>query len=112
MLIDLLFQIVIAMEPSRLGTATKRRTREQMKELKNEFEQTDLTVHSFSRLHNISTAILYRWKNAYQNGGGKSSGFARVTITPSQHGAQGLFAEVGGIRIYQPVSASFLKELL
>ena len=101
------------MEPSRLGTATKRRTREQMKELKNEFEQTDLTVHSFSRLHNISTAILYRWKNAYQNGGGKSSGFARVDLSSSPPCAlPGLFAEVRGIRIYQPVSASFLKELL
>ena len=100
------------MESSQLRTATKRRTRAQMQELKESFEKSNLAVHSFSRLHNISTAILYRWKNAYQNGGGKSSGFARVTITPSQHGAQGLFAEVGGIRIYQPVSASFLKELL
>ena len=100
------------MEPSQLRTATKRRTREQMLELRNKFEQTDLTVHAFSRLHNISTGILYKWKNRYKSDDNKAAGFARVTITPSQQVAQGLFAEVGGIKIYQPVSATFLKELL
>ena len=100
------------MEPSHLRTATKRRTRAQMLELKESFEKSNLAVHSFSRLHNISTAILYRLKNAYQNGGGKSSGFARVDPSSSPCASPGLFAEVRGIRIYQPVSASFLKELL
>ena len=43
------------MEPSHLRTATKRRTRAQMLELKESFEKSNLAVHSFSRLHNIST---------------------------------------------------------
>lgn len=90
----------------------KRRTREQMQELRNEFEQSNLTVHGFSRLHNISTGILYKWKNRYKNDNNKTVGFAKLDVRPSASGSPGLFAEVRGIRIYQPVSATFLKELL
>ena len=100
------------MESSQLGTVTKRRTREQMLELRNKFEQSDLTIHSFSRLHNISTGILYKWKKRYENDDDNRAGFARVDIKSSFPAVPGLFAEVKGIKIYQPVSATFLKELL
>lgn len=39
-----------------------------------------------------------------------SPGFAEVMVRSTLAGT--LFAEVNGIRIYQPVNASFLKELL
>jgi hypothetical protein len=39
-----------------------------------------------------------------------SAGFAKVVIRSSLPGT--LFAEVNGIRLYQPVHAAFLKELL
>jgi hypothetical protein len=43
----------------------------------------------------------------------KTSGFATVDIvSSSQLIVGGLFAEVKGIKIYQPVNPLFLKELL
>jgi hypothetical protein len=40
-------------------------------------------------------------------------GFTRLQINPSLPVTnQGLFAEVGSIKIYQPVAAAYLKELL
>lgn len=90
----------------------KRRTAAEMLELKCEFEKTKLTVHGFSRLHRVSSGILYRWKRQGQSKETKISGFARVEVSKSAPVENSLFAEVRGIRIYQQVSASFLKELL
>jgi hypothetical protein len=84
-----------------------------MLELREAFERSELTVHGFSKLHNISTAILYRWKNAAQGTEKKLSGFSRLSVQHSSVGqAASLFAEVNGIKIYQVVSATYLKELL
>jgi hypothetical protein len=55
---------------------------------------------------------LYRWKRQGQSKETKISGFARVEVSKSAPVENALFAEVRGIRIYQQVSASFLKELL
>jgi hypothetical protein len=44
------------------------------------------------------------------NGTTKKTGFAPVEIVPAA--INGLFAQVGNIKIYQPVSAAYLKELL
>lgn len=100
------------MELTQKRSSKKRRKRAQILELLQAFEKSEMTVRDFSKLNNISTGILYKWKNRYKNGGNKTAGFARIDITAPHQVAQGLFAEVNGIRIYQPVSATFLKELL
>ena len=100
------------MELTQKRSSKRRRKRAQILELLQEFEKSDMTVRDFSKLHNISTGILYKWKNRYKNDDTKTVGFAQVNINPTSHAPRGLFAEVRGIKIYQPVSATFLKELL
>ena len=67
-------------------------------------------------MHYISTGNFHKWKSRYKDdpvGKKKRPGFATFDIVSlSQAASPGLFAEVGRIKIYQPVSASFLKELL
>ena len=98
-------------ERSDMAHQRPRRTAEEMLELRREFEQTELTVHGFSKQYNISTGILYRWKRQGQSKEKEISGFAKVNINPGLSCANQLFAEVRGIKIYQAVSASYLKEL-
>jgi hypothetical protein len=100
------------MEFSQKRSSKKRRKRAEILELLQEFEKSEMTVKDFGKLHNISTGILYQWKNRYKSDDNKTIGFAKVNIKPSLTDRHGLFAEVRGIRIYQPVSATFLKELL
>jgi len=100
------------MEPTHKRSSRKRRKKAQILELLQEFEKSQMTVRDFSKLHSISSGILYKWKNRYKGNNSKPSGFAKVDVIQPKHVAQGLFAEVRGIRIYQHVSATFLKELL
>ena len=90
-----------------------RRSRQQIQELLNLFAKSNVSVKDFCKLHSISAANFHKGKSRYKTGKEKTSGFARVDVIDSSSSiSQGLFAEVKGIKIYQPVSASFLKELL
>lgn len=75
-----------------------------------EFRASGQSMSAFCQQHGINKNSLSRWASrgpvSQENG---RSGFALLQVrTPSPD----LFAEVNGIRIFQPVSASFLKELL
>lgn len=93
-----------------------RRSRQQIQELLNLFAKSDVSVKDFCKQQGISSANFHKWKSRYKSkpdGKEKTPGFARVDVVSSVHATMpGLFAEVKGIRIYRPVSASFLKELL
>ena len=85
------------------------RTRQERLQLLAEYEQGTQSIKSFCASHNIPTATFHNWKKNYANFNKESSGFASIEVTSA---STGLFAEVGRIRIYQPVSAAYLKELL
>ena len=71
--------------------------------------QSGQNIKSFCADRGIAGGTFHRWKRIYGADEGRSSaGFATVEITPES----GLFAMVGSIKIFQPVSASYLKELL
>ena len=93
-----------------------RRNRQQIQDLLNLFANSNSGVKDFCKQHSISPANFHKWKSRYKTGKKKKTGlpagqagFARVDVFSS---SASLFAEVNGIRIFQPVSASFLKELL
>ena len=90
-----------------------RRTRQQILELLAQFDQAGSSVVAFCNQHQISRANFHKWKSRYKivpQSVKPIPGFARVeVVSPMQSSA--LFAEVKGIRLYQPVSASYLKEL-
>jgi hypothetical protein len=71
--------------------------------------QSGQDVRSFCSSNRISTATFYRWIRKYGQSNSiiDQPGFAPLEVIPEP----GLFASVGSIRIYQAVSASFLKEL-
>jgi hypothetical protein len=87
------------------------RGKKQIERLLAEQAQSGQSARAFCAVQNIAVGTFYHWKGKY----GKSSvsikaGFAPIEIVPSA--GNGLFAEVGSIKIYQPVSAAYLKELL
>lgn len=92
-----------------------RRSHKQIEELLEGFEKGNSNIAEFCELHSISKATFHKWKSRYRTKTQKNAkgiGFARLKIpmraldTPS-----GLFAEVNGIKVYQPVAATYLKEL-
>lgn len=104
------------MEQAKEKSSRRRRSIQQIEDLLAEFEKSALSVKDFCSHHSISTANFYKWKSRYRRGtdnNSKTSAFAAFEVVSSlQHVSLGLFAEVGHIKIYQPVSASFLNELL
>src|SRR5687768_8057857 len=98
------------MESVKHSTRRPFRTRQERLQLLAEYEQGNQSVKSFCASHNISTATFHNWKKNHNCSTKEQSGFATVEVLTSA--SVGLFAEVGGIKIYQPVSASYLKDLL
>jgi hypothetical protein len=89
-------------------------SKDQMQNLLREFEVSSSTVKDFCSLHKINRTTFHNWKSRYKvkaNDKKQSSSFVTVEVGPTSSRSSSLFAEVGRIKIYQPVSAAFLKEL-
>lgn len=87
------------------------RSKQEIERLLVEHAQSGLSVKAFCSSIHIADGTFYHWKKKFSKASeaaGKT-GFAPIEIVPS---ACALFAEVGNIKIYQPVSAAYLKELL
>jgi len=100
---------------SAIKTRRSRRNILEIHDLLKEFKTGGSSALDFCKKHDISKATFYKWQSRYQQlaqSKRKRTGFARVDITPSSPAQNILFAEVKGIKIYQVVSATFLKELL
>jgi hypothetical protein len=91
-----------------------RRSKIQIEELLKEFEKGNANVAEFCGLHSISKAAFHKWQSRYRRKetNPKPGGFAKLKMATPDAGVPGvLFAEVHGIKLYQPVAASYLKEL-
>lgn len=97
------------MEEKKEKTARKYRGKAAIVKLLQEQIQSGQNIKSFCAGRDISEGSFHNWKQRYGAGGTvPSAGFATLQLTADP----GLFAMVGVIRIYQPVSAAYLKELL
>ena len=100
------------MEQVNESSPRPRRNSQQISALLAKFNSSGLTVSDFCERHQINENNLRKWiSRAKQKANKKEirrSAFAAVQVTTSE---SVLFAEVDGIRIYQPVTASYLKEL-
>jgi len=77
-------------------------------ELLREQQQSGLSIQTFCTQHSIPSGSFHNWKKKYGAGAAQSAS----SFTPVQINAPAtLFAEVNGIKLYQPVSAGYLKEL-
>jgi hypothetical protein len=93
------------MEPAKKS----RRTAQEIKALLALFDSSGMSAKQFCITNAISETAFYKWRGRYRAVEEKND-FIPLQIASAS--SPGLFAEVSGIRIYQPVSASFLKELL
>jgi hypothetical protein len=85
------------------------RSKAEILKILQEQAQSGQNVKSFCTAQCIASGTFHRWRQQYASRVDvRSSGFAPVHILPEA----GLFATVGSIRIYQPVSAAYLKELM
>ncbi len=104
------------MDQQQKTSVRHRRNRKQIEHLLSLQAKSNCTIKDFCNEHNLNASNFHNWKRRYKNTSGdrqSTSGFAPIQVTHSSPTAlHGLFAEVGGISIYQPVSASFLKELI
>lgn len=86
-----------------------RRTVTEIRGLLELFHSSGQGVKDFCIANGISETVFYKWRGRYRMVEEKNE-FIPLQLASSS--SPGLFAEVNGIRIYQVVSASFLKELL
>ena len=101
-------------------------TSQQKQYFLSEFSKSGMSSREFCKLHGLGESGFGKWQTKsrrllagvqgqQRSKPEKGAGFARLHIKSpvvKSSGQVGLFAEVGGIRIYQPVAASYLKELL
>ena len=104
------------MEQTNKKQTKSRRSREQTLELINKFDKTQgITVNAFRKLHQISEGSFYSARSRYRSAGSpsqKSAGFIAIAPPVFKEPSSTLFAEVGGIKLYHPVPADYLKALV
>ena len=87
-----------------------RRTSVEITSLLASYKQSGMSAKEFCKTHDITEGVFYKWRSRNLNRPlAKQSAF--IALQPSV-GTASLFAEVKGIKIYQAVEASYLKELL
>jgi hypothetical protein len=93
-----------------------RRSTKEVQELIQQYEKSGLSAKQFCKVHGLREAGFYKLRNRYHNKikTKQKPGFIPVGIcsAPTATVQSSLFCEVKGIKIYQPVSATFLKELI
>lgn len=100
------------MEQHEVSKVRMRRTHQQIDELLSQYEQSGCSVNEFCAMKGLNPGNFHKWLTRRKTGGADNTvtpGFSKVIMQALR--TEHLFAEVGGIRLYQPVSASYLKEL-
>jgi hypothetical protein len=80
-----------------------------------QYEDEGSTIKSFCQAQGIGRSTFTRWNRIYGHPKKKKAArkaFVPIEVPSSFSSVEGtLFAEVGGIKLYQRVEASYLKEL-
>jgi hypothetical protein len=80
-----------------------------------DYKKSKLSIKTFCIEKDIAKASFHNWKKKYGKRTvklGRQGSFAELQITPPAIVSAPLFAEVKEIKIYQWVTAAYLKELL
>lgn len=90
---------------------------EQIISLLDQFDKDKISLKTFCADHSICEQTFYNWRKRYLSRKVDTCGkFVEILPAAAEleipQGTGGLFAEVRGISIYQPVSASYLKALI
>ena len=102
------------MEQSINKPVKSRRTISQIYSLLDEYKNSNADIPTFCASHNICKATFHKWCSRYRDkhvNQNVANGFTTLQFAENNYASTVLFAEVKGIKIYQPVTASYLKEL-
>ena len=100
------------MEETQQSKRSRRSTAE-IRQLLEDFRQSGLTAMEFSKSIGITEGAFQKLRSRHgEKPTVEQRGFVNLHPVSSPGNERGLFAEVKGIRIYQTVSAQYLKELL
>ncbi|MGZ3890623.1 MAG: IS66 family insertion sequence element accessory protein TnpA [Methanobacteriaceae archaeon] len=95
---------------------TSKRSRNQIRELLRKYDKTSgITIKAFCKLHQVSEGSFYSARKRLRASAAplpKPAGFVALSRPAFTEATSTLFAEVNGIRLYQPVSADYLKALI
>lgn len=103
------------MDQPRTRQRKPRRSKEQLLELLSAYDKTNgMTIKEFCKLHKVTEGSFYAARKRQRGAAAQkqSIGFIPITRSAFEQPAHSLFAEVKGIRLYQPVPADYLKALL
>lgn len=103
------------MEQTIVKPKNKRRSRQDILQLLEAFTKAGISVQTFCDQHNIGKSTFHKWQSRYKHKAEASStatAFSAINIISAAGYSATLYAEVNGIKLYQPVSAAYLKELL
>jgi hypothetical protein len=93
-----------------------KRTQQQMFALIKEQQTGTMTVKEFCEVNKISEALYYYWRKKYQDNTKSVNEPQPDSFSLLQLGEEErygcLFAEYKGLKLYQPVAVSYLKELM
>ncbi|WPV67108.1 IS66 family insertion sequence element accessory protein TnpA [Chitinophaga sp. LS1] len=82
----------------------------------DQFDRDNVSLKEFCADKGISQATFFNWRKRYLSRSVNNSSFIElITSAPNAEvplSTGGIFAEFRGIRIYQPVSAAYLKALI
>lgn len=88
----------------------------EMLALIGEQKASQVPVKDFCKQHGLSQAAYYYWQKKFrrsqQAGSGQPGGFILLKKEPELSPGGALFAEYKGLKFYQQVSVSFLRELI
>jgi hypothetical protein len=97
-------------------TSHSRYSSEEIIILLEQFDRDNVSMKTFCADKGISQATFFNWRKRYLNRKVNNSSF--IELIPSApdvevpHNTGDIFAEFRGIRIYQQVSAAYLKALI
>ena len=101
-----------------LNNKSKRRNKQAILQLLEEFSKSGMGVKSFCNRYSIGRSTFHKWQSRYNHKREARGlvtagpGFAAIDVINAAGQSSMLFAEVKGIKLYQPVTAAYLKELL
>ena len=96
-----------------LQSRRSRKTPLEIKNLLEEYTQAGISAKEFCRMHAITEARFYKWRTRHgDKSTEKQNAFVMLQESSTITREASLFAEVNAIKIYRPVAASYLKELL
>lgn len=95
-----------------IQTKRTRRTSLEIKQLLKDFNQSGTKAKEFCKIRGISEAGFYKWRSRYaKKSTAKPNAFVMLQTSSAVAYEPALFAQVKDIKIYQPVTALYLKEL-